>query len=728
MTKIRILLPLASLFAFMALSAAVFVTGVDAADGDNTAREVLSIPVAFAQPRLATIEGKNSIEIAECTAKINEYLAPELPYYTASYKLPIASRDLRVELVNPVFKEMQLDTPIKVSQGPIPLSDPTHFCPEPSPAFARTEWFPKEWVRMSVRGGRDLDDWSFKKFVSLAVYPVRCLASDNRARFLSSATVEISYVLDRSRGTLDEPEDSCDLLIIAPDEFTDLLEGLAIHKNLVGTRTRLVALEEAIANPYGNDDAEKLKHFIADHVRDFGTKYVLGVGDSNKFPVRYADVWDDFDDYANITDGHVVPADLYYADLFDENGDFCTWDANGNGLYGESDAYSPNKDDVDLMPDVLFCRIPAESRTELYTAIANLIDYELNVTTTSPGFSDAVLCGSVISGPDPEGEGACEGLSKSAFTGYNSTKLYWTNTYDRNARLDATAVLANINKGCGFATYIGHGVYQAWAFGMGQYLFADQVKDLENETMLPFVSAAACETSGFDNESWEHPQFPCVDSIAEEFIFCPGGGAIAYAGATRVAYGAGNGNTWNFFYAAKLNRLLFEAHKGGKRVVGEMLTMAIENYIESWWLTVYDMKSVMQFCIFGDPSLKIGGPAAPPVTSLHVELSVPRREPMGSSLPISVSCRNDGESQEVLFAVALCTKGGDLKFYPDWGSEFKASSITLESGFEVEDFELTVIDTSDHCIVGYNTFYIMLFEPGTFRALSNLGGSSAYLR
>jgi len=717
---------LTAVFAASSLAASI---DESATGASSDARRIVTLPVEFSQPLLTEINDLQEIDFVECEQKIEACSCPRLPYQTINLKLPYEARDVRLEVCAPEFEEFDLGVPIRVSDGPVPLSDPALFSPAPNPEFDESAWFPSCWAQMRVSGGRDLDDWSFKKFVTISVYPVRYLKSEMKLRSLSSAKINVTYTLDGEERKTRNTAETWDMLIVAPEEYAEILNGFVVHKNLTGRRTVLVTLEEAIANPFGSDDAEKLKYFISEHVRDHGTRFVLGVGDADKFPVRYADVWDNYDDYANVTDGHLVPSDLYYADLYDDDGIFCDWDANGNDIYGESSSSRPNYDRVDLMPDVLFSRLPVGRQADLNLMIAHLMNYELKVSDSSPNFARVVLCGSVISGPDPEGEYACEQLASDVFSNYETVKLYTTSSLDRDAALSDRSVLDNMGEGCGFATYIGHGVYQAWTFGMGNYLFANQVGGLTNADMLPFISAAACETSGFDNENWEHPQFPAIgDSIGEQFVSCVDGGAIACAGATRVAYGAGSGASWNMFYAAKLNRLMLKAHEDGYRTVGEMLLKGVEGYISGWWSpTVYDVKTVMEYVTFGDPSLHIGGKVEALVPPIRVQLSVPKFAYQNETIGLDVSCANFAETRDVLFAVAVVSPQGELLYYPDWGPELTLVPFALEAGFSIEDFELATIDTSLYPR-GCNTFYIMLFDPDTLTPCSNLGGSCIYIR
>ena len=89
-------------------------------------------------------------------------------------------------------------------------------------------------------------------------------------------------------------------------------------------------------------------------VSSHNTKYVLIVGSIYHVPIRTSNTsifgsWH-----------HSVLTDLYYADLYNANGSFSSWDTNNDGIYGETDV-----DIVDLYPDVHVGRIACESIEEV---------------------------------------------------------------------------------------------------------------------------------------------------------------------------------------------------------------------------------------------------------------------------------------------------------------------------------------------------------------------------
>ena len=118
------------------------------------------------------------------------------------------------------------------------------------------------------------------------------------------------------------------------------------------------------------DDAEKIKLFIKDSIEKSGIKYVLLVGgligafSKWYLPVRYS---------------HVVPpdeqeypeqfflSDLYFADIYDGEGNFSSWDSNNDNIF--STWNSTFKEEMDLYPDIYFGRLPCKNRLELTTMV-----------------------------------------------------------------------------------------------------------------------------------------------------------------------------------------------------------------------------------------------------------------------------------------------------------------------------------------------------------------------
>ena len=185
-------------------------------------------------------------------------------------------------------------------------------------------------------------------------------------------------------GTATKPvSDSIDLLIITPEEFAPALDPLVEHKNATGISTEMITLEEIYEDPAlpGVDEPEQIKWAIALYEQSRHVKYVMLVGDVDRFPVRW--VAYHYKDAEGLVD-YLFPSDLYYADLYNDYQDLDDWDTDGDGYFGEHiegprcslDIDSANLDHVDLYPDVAVGRIPASTYEELENYVGKVIAYE----------------------------------------------------------------------------------------------------------------------------------------------------------------------------------------------------------------------------------------------------------------------------------------------------------------------------------------------------------------
>ena len=177
--------------------------------------------------------------------------------------------------------------------------------------------------------------------------------------------------------------ESFDLLIITPSQFSQALEQLVIHKDAHGIKTKLVELEDIYIGEYfmvsGRDNAEKIKYFIKDALETWGIEFVLLIGGRKPsitaeewlLPVRYSHIEDNVATLEN-----VFISDLYFADIYNETGAFSSWDTNDNGVFSEWLANKPAADIMDLRPDVYLGRLPCRNTFEVKIMVEKIISYE----------------------------------------------------------------------------------------------------------------------------------------------------------------------------------------------------------------------------------------------------------------------------------------------------------------------------------------------------------------
>ena len=86
-------------------------------------------------------------------------------------------------------------------------------------------------------------------------------------------------------------------------------------------------MSEIYSDYEGRDQQEKIKYFIKEAVEEWDIKYVLLIGDIQKLPIRHT--------YASWWEPDIL-TDLYYSDIYNSEYEFCSWDANGNNKFGET--------------------------------------------------------------------------------------------------------------------------------------------------------------------------------------------------------------------------------------------------------------------------------------------------------------------------------------------------------------------------------------------------------
>ena len=399
-------------------------------------------------------------------------------------------------------------------------------------------------------------------------------------------------------------KDEYDFLIITPSKWKEILQPLKEHKEKYGIKTIIVSLDEIYGGKYfatqGRDDAEKVKYFIKDAIENWGIEYVMLVG-GRKFskeewimPIRYAWLNDRSSSWEY---ERRFLSDLYFADIYDANGSFSSWDTNRNGCYGEYDHEIGNKklkDDVDLYPDVYIGRLPARTKNELRRVVQNIISYE----EQSQNFKKVVLIGGDLYLHDPwdiaEGEYLLDEIAKE-MNSYNIVKLYASNG------LNAKMINDEI-KNADFVVFEGAGAHHLWATHAKNdekwiYYYAWNILQIRNEK-LPIVLTAGARLGQF-NQSRE-----CFS-----WLFVSKGKSVASIGPTGLCW-IGHGENITKIFLGNLHiRLCKEIAK--KDLLGKAWGNAIISYLNSFkWEGVakaFHMKAVEELEIFGDPTLKIGG-------------------------------------------------------------------------------------------------------------------------
>ncbi len=482
-----------------------------------------------------------------------------------------------------------------------------------------------------------------KKRIQIFIFTLICLL------FLSS----IQIVSDSVNSTSNK---NVNFIIIAPETFIDNLIPLSTYKNNNNLSTKIISIENIITQKIslleykqGRDNAETIKLFIAKVNREWNTSYVMLVGSKQQVPIRYARINVDsssnetifLNKQMNLLQPDVFQmvnqyiSDLYYADLFFENGTFCSWDTNNNMRFAEKNE-TQQIDIIDINPDIALGRLLCTSKEEVDYAVNKIIQYEKNYNNNAIWKHNLTVCGGdthslwrdlIIKLVYPsdnvhiawEGEFMGNQVAQ-MLPDYAVKKVYATDLNDLDTQFISTENINNaISEGCNLLLMAGHGYPQAWGthppsfFGkiwlpgpiINPSLYqSSDVLQLQNSEMLPVAIISACSCGDFNHTD---------DPIAWTFVEHKTGGAIASFACTTLGTLLPS-SLCTQSLNGKLTMGIFESYQKGTRRIGDIWIDSISYYLNdenamqlgtfggAFWLNQFNLE---EWILFGDPTIVI---------------------------------------------------------------------------------------------------------------------------
>lgn len=425
-------------------------------------------------------------------------------------------------------------------------------------------------------------------------------------------------------------ENKYDLLIISPKKFSKHLCLLVKHKNKMGVNTILTDVEEIYKQmgSHGRDDAEKVKYYIKEAIEKWEIKYVLLVGGRKNqlesetwwVPVRYSHLNRNY----NTLEENRYLTDLYFADIYDNKGNFSSWNNNNNELYSEWKKNESAVDIPDLYPDVFVGRLPCRNIFEVRIMVKKIINYERRKCSDFWYKNMIVVAGDTYPDKTPYYDGEVyTQMGLDMMSGFNPIKL-WTSDESLKNPYD---VVKAMNKGCGFIWFSGHGSPKSWATHSPDdpdtWIEGLRLRDmlyLLNGRKLPVcISGSGCFNNMFNvslmNSPWVYgytiPRCWGWGLVCKIY-----GGSIATIAATAFSYESPDINTgfggceWldmQFFSEYSLNRTDILGETWGNTVTAFLNNFPIDWNDNSSTGYALIAKNVQQWLLIGDPSLKIGG-------------------------------------------------------------------------------------------------------------------------
>ena len=643
--KARFITIILALLVFNGTVAEIYNENEDCSENEESHKFIYET-INFSEPTVIDMGNYVRIGLKEANSYLNEHGYPSLPVITKTFILPIGTKIISVDCKPRSAKEIKIDKKIFPAVGAIPLvKDYKIKIEENARIYNSFKAFPNKWythhIGVGVYNGENVI------FLTIEVYPVRYCPASNMLEYAEKMEISIEYEKREIRIF----NDAYDLVIIAPTKFSDSLLPLVEHKENHGIKTKLVTTEEIYANYNGRDDAEKIKYFIKDAKEQWGIKYVLLVGGmkGQRFkwyvPVRYSHL----DDASNWENSYI--SDLYFADLYkyEDGVAFDDWDSNGNGIFAEWNEHS--KDVLDLYPDVYIGRLPCRYKWEVKIMVNKIIEYE-NTAYGQEWFKRMVVIGG-DSFPDQEfgtdyieGQVECD-YALSFMQGFEHVRVYV-----EGGDIEFTPENAEhaLSEGEGFVYFSGHGNPASWAthphndfetwidFGL------KSIRKLSNENKLPVLVVGGCHNCQFNvsilrllkEGIWAYYLGEATPECWGWLMTRHGkGGSIATIGNTGLGYGTiGDGPVDEVpdsvpdgipdciqYLGGWLEPHFFEVYSEGKDVLGEIWGIALTDYLNKFpidWTAEWtdekpytieqvDCKTVQEWVLLGDPSLKVGG-------------------------------------------------------------------------------------------------------------------------
>ena len=623
--------------------------------------EMYSADFSQMQIQTRTVEETifSQINFEESTAFMYQAGKPMVPRKVTTIELPFGTSIKNVNCEISTIQQTMIDYPIIPAPQPVVLdgTEQQGRYEFDQTVYGSDELYPTSWFTYRTSAGLNKNN-EHTLFLTIELYPVRYNPTENMVYSVESMDVSISYDLpdEKEQTTADE----FDMVIISPESFSSSLQPLIDHKNSYNVKTYLKTLEEIYSEYSGFDKAEQIKYFIKDAFDTQQITYVMLVGGMNTYffgpsrdnanigeskwhlPVRYTNIRE----MGSVHDPGYI-SDMYYADLYDGEGNFSSWDKDkydgeSDGIYAKWSPFGRDKDVLDCVPEVYVGRLACRNNWEVNVMVDKIIEYETTASTDSSWFNRMIGIGG-DSHDDPldlvEGEVLCDYVYDMYMTEFDPVKLYASHRDTKPDYIPSPeAIVREVTNGASFLLFDGHGHPGSWnTHWPGEFNWEDtpggiscyDFPDFGNSGKYPITVIGGCHNSQFNisiiptwlNQpyTWTHGT-PFPECFGWWIVRKVDGGAIASMGNTGLGYGA-VGNNGDIDGDGVDNPDTVEALGGYQEV---MFFKAIDEGVdilgEAWGLanTYYsntfppmddktDCKTVTQWPLLGDPSLKIGG-------------------------------------------------------------------------------------------------------------------------
>ena len=369
-------------------------------------------------------------------------------------------------------------------------------------------------------------------------------------------------------------------------------QRLADWKTSKGTPAVVKTVSWIRSNYSGFDDAAKIRSFIKDAYRLWGTDYVLFGGDIHVVPERRM----------SQLGGH-PPGEVYFGGLDND------WDLNNDGLFGPDDAQAS-----DPFWDIWVGRATVDNLQEAATFVTRTLTYARapgqDFSTMPPSYYDKIMCIAGLTNTfawqsDANGLFVAESIARLAVGNGMIAQRHYQEllSSDVNCNYHKTyvetqtqpwywtvgRVLDSLSAGMGIVYHVEHS--NPYAYGgatiptgtncparTGGGFGREQIDALLNGAKYSVVFAGGSATNAFDYEA-----------IGEHWLSNPSGGGVAVMGKTRSV---------TYFISGEVDSLTLRNILVNKMPVGQAMEVATQSVSENV------INAVAAYGLLGDPELR----------------------------------------------------------------------------------------------------------------------------
>jgi hypothetical protein len=362
--------------------------------------------ISFSETLIEEDEEYINILLNEKSSYLMETGKPILPIIKKTYSFPFGTKIKNVEYQIMDSREIKINGKIRPAPKPIPkikLRNTEEYNTEEitienTTIYSSSELYPHKKYDYNIYSG--LQNRKHVTFLTINFYPIQYNPLEGEIIQTTNADLTISY---EKPLTIKSESEEYNMVIITPDTFVKYLQKLVDHKNSHNVKTYIktteaiyqMAKDEKIE---GRDKAEQIKYYIKDAIEKHNISYVLLIGGMKGqrskwyIPARYSHLEDFLSSSFFVWEPTII-SDLYYADIYDGEGNFSSWDTDRDKVYGEWDFFKEEPDDIlDLCPDVYVGRLPCRYYWEVQNMVDKIIEYENNAYNQT-WFKKMITCG-----------------------------------------------------------------------------------------------------------------------------------------------------------------------------------------------------------------------------------------------------------------------------------------------------------------------------------------------